>query len=96
MAEVSVRPAVRDDAAEIARIQVDTWRIAYPNLLPEAVLAGLSAERNEPVWRAAITQPPSPRHHVLVAVEGDWRVGFAAVTDPGCSQRRSRTPAGTG
>ena len=78
MAEVRVRPAVGDDAAEIARIQVDTWRTAYPSLLPEPVLAGLSAEQGARVWREAITKPPSPRHHVLVAVEGDWRVGFVA------------------
>ena len=78
MAEVSVRPAVADDAAEIARIQVDTWRTAYAQLLPEPVLAGLSAEQSEPIWRAAISQPPSARHHLLVAVEGRWRVGFVA------------------
>ena len=36
MAEVSVRPARPEDAAEIARIQVDTWRIAYAEVLPAA------------------------------------------------------------
>lgn len=78
MAEVSVRQAASDDAAEIARLQVETWRTAYSDVLPERVLAGLSAEQAEPVWRAAIVQPPSARHHVLVAVEGDWLVGFVA------------------
>lgn len=78
VADVSVRAAVPDDAAEIARIQVDTWRTAYRNVLPEPVLSGVSASAAEPVWRAAVTAPPSPRHHVLVAVEGRWRVGFVA------------------
>ena len=79
MADVSVRPARPDDAAEIARIQVDTWTIAYREVLPAPVLDGLSADDAEPAWAAAITQPPTPRHHVLVAMEGEWRVGFAAL-----------------
>jgi GNAT superfamily N-acetyltransferase len=78
VAEVSVRAAVPDDAGEIARIQVETWRTAYRDVLPESVLAGLSTIEAEPVWRAAITSPPSPRHRVLVAIEGRWQVGFAA------------------
>jgi GNAT superfamily N-acetyltransferase len=78
MADASVRPARAEDAAEIARIQVDTWRAAYAALLPEPVLAGLDASAAEPVWAAAITEPPTPRHHVLLAMEGQWRVGFVA------------------
>ena len=73
-----MRPAVADDAAEIARIQLDTWRIAYADVLPEPVRAGLSADAAQLAWGAAITAPPTPRHHVLVAVEGSWRVGFSA------------------
>ena len=79
MADASVRPARPDDAAEIARIQVDTWRTAYQAVLPAAVLDGLAPEAAEPAWAAAIGTPPSPRHHVLVAMEGEWRVGFAAL-----------------
>jgi len=78
MADVSVRPAAGDDAAEIARIQVETWRTAYRDVLPAAVLEGMSGELAQQSWAAAIATPPSPRHHVLVAVEGRWRVGFAA------------------
>jgi GNAT superfamily N-acetyltransferase len=79
MADVSVRPARHDDADEIGRIQVDTWRTAYAAVLPEPVLAGLSADGAAQAWTGAISSPPSARHHVLVALEGDWRVGFAAV-----------------
>lgn len=74
-----MRAAVAGDVAEIARIQVDTWRTVYANVLPEPVLAELSTEVAEPAWRAAITTPPTARHHVLVAVEGSWRVGFVAL-----------------
>ncbi|MBE7190516.1 N-acetyltransferase family protein, partial [Jatrophihabitans endophyticus] len=78
MADVSVRPARPDDADEVARIQVETWRTAYRLILPAPILDGLSADDAVPAWRAAITAPPSPRHHVLVAMEGEWRVGFVA------------------
>lgn len=79
MADVSVRPAVADDAAEIGRIQVDTWRTAYASVLPQPVLEGLSVDAAVEAWSDAIAAPPSPRHHVLVALEQQWRVGFAAV-----------------
>lgn len=78
MADVSVRPAVPADAAEIGRLQTETWRIAYRRVLPEPVLAALEVEQFTAGWRAAIGQPPSPRHHVLIAMEGEQRVGFAA------------------
>lgn len=79
MADVSVRPARADDAAEIARIQVDTWRTAYTGVLPAAVLAGLSVDAARDAWALAVQSPPSPRHHVLIAQEQHWTVGFAAL-----------------
>jgi GNAT superfamily N-acetyltransferase len=79
MADVSVRPAVGDDAADLGRIQVDTWRAAYQKVLPQAVLDGLTPAAAAASWAAAIAKPPSPRHHVLVALEQQWRVGFAAL-----------------
>src|SRR5262249_37904865 len=63
---------------EIARIQLDTWRQAYAGWLPGSVLAAVNPADAERSWRAAVAAPPSPRHHVLVAREQDWLVGFAA------------------
>jgi len=79
MADVSVRPAQPADAGEIARIQIDTWRAAYQGVLPAAVLDDLSEGTASAAWDAAITAPPSPRHRVLVALEQQWHVGFAAL-----------------
>ena len=53
MADVSVRPARTGDVAEIARIQIDTWRIAYADLLPAAVRDGLSVEAARAELRVA-------------------------------------------
>jgi GNAT superfamily N-acetyltransferase len=79
MADVSVRPAQPEDAAELGRIQVDTWRTAYDRVLPAPVLDGLSVEAAAASWAEAISAPPSPKHHVLVALEQQWRVGFVAI-----------------
>lgn len=78
MADVSVREARADDAAEVGRIQVDTWRAGYAEILPASVLEQLSVMKAAAVWSAAVETPPSTRHHVLVAMEGQWVVGFVA------------------
>jgi len=78
MADASVRPARPEDAEEIARIQLGTWRTAYRRLLPPAGLSAVTEEDAAARWRQAVAAPPSPRHRVLVALEQHWRVGFAA------------------
>ena len=78
MADVSVRAASPDDVAEIARIQVDTWRTAYAEVLPAAVLQSVEVGDASAAWTQAVVAPPTRRHHVLVALEGTWRVGFVA------------------
>jgi GNAT superfamily N-acetyltransferase len=79
VADVSVRAARAEDAGEIGRIQVATWRTAYTRILPEPVLSALTPELAAEAWRDAVTAPPSPHHHVLVALEQQWTVGFAAI-----------------
>jgi GNAT superfamily N-acetyltransferase len=76
-----VRPARPEDAGEIARIQLATWRVAYRRLLPAAALDRLDETWLAARWRAAIEAPPTARHRVLVAVEQaeqSYLVGFAA------------------
>lgn len=69
----SVRPATGDDVSDLVRIQLDTWRTAYAELLPPDVLAGLDPDAAAQAWRAALDSG-----QVFVAVEGDWTVGFCA------------------
>lgn len=82
-----VRPANPDDAGEIARIQLSTWRTAYRRILPRHVLDGMDEAWMAQRWQASIAAPPSPRHRVLIAIEqperssaqeGSYLVGFAA------------------
>jgi predicted N-acetyltransferase YhbS len=94
MADVSVRPARPEDVAEIARIQIDTWRSAYASILPEPVIAALSVDTARAAWQEAVGAPPTPRHHVLVAQEQQSVVGFVALAplDP---QADEPQPPGT-
>ena len=82
MAMGFVRPARPDDAGEIARIQLTTWRTAYRRLFPAHVLASLDEAYLARGWAEAIESAPTPRHRVLIAVEqgeaGSHVVGFAA------------------
>ena len=81
MAVGYVRPARPDDAGEIARIQLATWRIAYRRMLPRHVLDQLDEAYLARRWTAAVESPPSSRHRVLVAVEqadDSYLVGFTA------------------
>lgn len=73
MAAVSVRPATVADAADIAKVQRSTWRTAYAELLPDSAFAALERAEVEQVWAATIADGPAA---VVVAVEGDWMVGF--------------------
>lgn len=78
MADVSVRPARPVDAAEVARIQIETWRAGYTAILPPSALESLSTHAAQDVWHASIATPPTARHRVLIAREQQWCVGFVA------------------
>ena len=93
-ADVSVRPARPDDAAEIARIQVVTWRTAYRALLPTAVLDDWDADTATESWRAAVAAPPTPAHGVLVALERNSVVGFTAFGPAELAAGEASDPAG--
>ena len=77
-----VRPARPGDAAEIARVQLTTWRTAYRRMFPPQVLANLDEQYLARNWAEAIEAAPTERHRVLIAVEQSETstevVGFAA------------------
>lgn len=77
MADVSVRPARPADAELIARVQLLTWKSAYSSLLPPEAL-DLPLVQVAAVWLNSIENAPSPRHRVLVALDGGELVGLLA------------------
>jgi L-amino acid N-acyltransferase YncA len=76
MALASVRPAVDADVDEIVRIQAETWRLVYADVLPPAALEALTSDDARGTWHDAVAA--GEPFHVLVAQEGDWTVGFCA------------------
>ena len=70
-----VRPAALDDAAEIARVHVATWRSAYRGLLPDDFLTSLSEVYYAERWRRVIGEGMS---RVFVVEESAGIAGFAS------------------
>jgi ribosomal protein S18 acetylase RimI-like enzyme len=54
MSGITVRRAVLADAPAIGAVHVAAWRSAYPGILPDAYLAGLSVEREAAGYAASI------------------------------------------
>ena len=78
MADRSVRIAWSADSDAIGGIQARSWAASYAELLPSDVLSELDPVAFAAAWKQAIDRPPSARHRVLVALDGDRVVGFAA------------------
>jgi GNAT superfamily N-acetyltransferase len=67
----------------MATVQLETWRVAYTDVLPRSVLDELSDADVEASWSSAITAPPSPVHAVFVALHAGRLIGFVAVGPAG-------------
>ncbi|MGO9817814.1 MAG: N-acetyltransferase family protein [Acidocella sp.] len=79
MTAVSLRMAVPEDAQQLGAVHVASWRESYAGLLPEGMLATLSAERRAATWSTM----RGNKHFlasssVWVAAEGSLIVGFAS------------------
>lgn len=69
-----IREADPADAPGLAVVHVDTWRTAYPGIVPAQLLAGLSYERSEARWREHFARI-SDRGFVYVAEDAGRIVG---------------------
>jgi ribosomal protein S18 acetylase RimI-like enzyme len=68
------------DAAAIARVHVESWRVGYRGLLADELLAQLSVGERELMWRERLTDSKAPQHRrrVNVAVDRESMLGFIA------------------
>ncbi len=80
---VAVRSATSADADAIGAVQARSWLRSYQELLPAPALRQLSGPVLARAWQGALTDPPSPRHRVLVATGDGLVVGFAAIAPSG-------------
>jgi GNAT superfamily N-acetyltransferase len=72
-----IREATADDIPGIARVHVDTWRTAYPGIIPAGHLAQLSYERSEARWRDHLAALDS-RRFAYVAEEAGRIIGLTS------------------
>lgn len=70
---MEIREATAQDVAEIARIHVTSWRVAYAGKLPRAVVAQQSLAQRQKLWQQRYQEDG-----VLVAEDHGVIVGFIA------------------
>lgn len=86
-----IRPAVPVDAGAIAAVHVSAWRAAYPGLMPQPLLDGLSVEDHERGWRRILSEP-GPATTIVAEYDGAVR-GFA-VYGPSRDEDATGQPVG--
>ena len=88
-----VRTATAADAASIAQIHVETWRVAYRGQIPDAVLNGLDMGRRMVFWQERLSQM---RGAVFVTEDGDRITGFCDLVPSRDKDADARTVAEIG
>ncbi len=78
--DAGVRPARAADADALGRLHARAWEQSYADLLPDREDAALAPGTLAQSWLAAVTDPPSRQHRVMVATAGPDVVGFAALS----------------
>jgi GNAT superfamily N-acetyltransferase len=92
-----VRDAREPDAVPVTRVQIASWQCVFDGIFTPDQLTSLAGAAPvwEERWRDAITNPPTSRHRILVAVTEGTRdvVGFASVGPATDEDRWPRTDA---
>jgi len=84
-----IRRAIIDDAKDIAKVHVDSWRSTYKNIIPDEFLDNLSYNKREDLWNRNISKKGN---YVFVVLNNDEEiVGFAD-----CGRRESNNIDNTG
>lgn len=73
---IQIRPARVEDAAGIARVHVDSWRTSYRGIVPDEVLANLSYQKREEMWRTGLSNPARTNYDYVAVDERGRIVGF--------------------
>ena len=74
---IRLRPAKPGDARAIGRIHVETWRAAYPGMVPDQTLIGMTVDGKAAAWRRALERG-AKREITLIAEAEEGPVGFAS------------------
>ncbi len=72
----TIRRAFVEDAPGMARVHVDSWRTTYKGIVPDEVLANLSYEQREQMWRQGLSNPDRKTYEYVAKDERGRIVGF--------------------
>lgn len=73
---IQIRAAQLSDSRAIGKVQVDSWRSAYRDIMPAAYLAKFTDDEQEADWREILSAEPKPLVLVAETDVGEI-VGFA-------------------
>ena len=74
-----MHPGTAEDAIDIARSHVESWRSTYAGILPDEILLGLDSAQHETRWWRHVLGRFRRNHFVYVAEErNEGTVGFAS------------------
>ena len=73
----SIRQAAFDDAPGIGRVQLESWRVAYGELLPDEYLDGMSDVRHAAMWSEVLSQSDRVGATFVATDDNGAVVGFA-------------------
>src|SRR5260221_8936061 len=71
---ITIRQAVLTDAAQIARVYIESWHDTYAAILPKQLLCAMTPRGQTARWHAALSA--KSRERVLVAQSGRRLVGM--------------------
>ena len=74
---VNIRRAVLDDAAEIARVQVESWRATYRGILPDKILDDNEFYRQQKQFWHQILENHSLENNIAIAEQNNQVIGVA-------------------
>ena len=66
-----------EDTPAIARVRLDTWKVSYRGLIPDAFLDGISYEENEKRWRQALWEENKGAHGFIAEDDAGVIMGMA-------------------
>jgi ribosomal protein S18 acetylase RimI-like enzyme len=75
-AVITIRPAILADAAEIARVYIESWHDTYAAILPKRLLCAMTPRGQTARWQAALRA--RTRERVLVAQRGRKLAGMTS------------------
>jgi len=74
---VQIRLAHANDADGLARVHVDSWRVAYKGIVPDEHLASLSYEKRAGRWRESLSNADSASFVYVAQGDDGTIIGFA-------------------